>query len=83
MDSALLPDGSTFTGQAKRDQRDGQEVMVQHGTGTQTWPDGKKYEGDFREGMLHGRGTLTHKNGDIYMGEYLKDQCHGYGAYIH
>lgn len=83
MDNASLPNGSVYTGQARSAQKDGQEIMVQHGTGTQVWPDGKKYEGDFRDGLAHGRGTLTHANGDIYMGEYQTDECHGYGAYIH
>lgn len=70
MDEAALPDGSVYTGEAKRDMKDGSEIMVQHGTGTQTWTDGKKYEGDFRDGKLEGRGTLTHANGDYYIGEY-------------
>lgn len=83
MDNASLPDGSTYSGQAKRVIQNGVELMVQHGKGLQLWPDGKKYEGDFRDGMKHGKGTDTHANGDYYIGEYELDKCHGYGAYIH
>ena len=34
MNNAALPDGSTYTGKAKKIIKDGQEVMVQHGNGT-------------------------------------------------
>jgi hypothetical protein len=34
MNNAALPDGSFYTGKAKSIIKDGEEVMVQHGTGT-------------------------------------------------
>ena len=32
--------------------------FVQHGRGKQSWSDGSKYEGDWRNGMAHGIGLI-------------------------
>ena len=34
-----------------------------HGKGIQQTPDGRKYDGDFAEGVKHGHGLYTWRNG--------------------
>ena len=46
-----MQDGAIYTGQMKKVIEDGIEVLVKHGRGVQKWPDGAKYEGDWRDGM--------------------------------
>ena len=36
------------------------------GQGTQVWPDGAKYEGDWEDNKANGKGTFYHADGDIY-----------------
>ena len=48
--------------------------------GTITYPDGKKYEGQFRYRERNGRGTLTYADGRKYVGEYKDDVPHGFGT---
>ena len=44
---------------------------LRHGKGIMNWPDGSKYDGDFRNDLSEGRGIFYHANGDIYLGEYV------------
>ena len=74
-----LGDGVLYTGQLKS--LDG--VEVPHGTGKQTWPDGKIYDGQWRDGVTHGTGHIHQPNGDQYKGEFVNGQACGYGAYIY
>lgn len=53
------------------------------GFGVQVWPDGAKYEGEWRSDMANGKGRLIHADGDVYVGEWLNDKAHGYGKYVH
>ena len=39
-----------------------------------TWPDGKRYVGDFKEGKRDGKGTLTLSNGDKYVGDFKENK---------
>ena len=45
-----------------------------HGQGTETLPDGRKYEGEWKEGEKHGQGTWTHPDGDKYEGEFQEGE---------
>jgi hypothetical protein len=38
------------------------------GVGECTWPDGKKYIGQYRDGKKHGEGTFMWENGKQYKG---------------
>jgi hypothetical protein len=38
------------------------------GTGTMSWTDGARYEGQWKEGFAHGKGIFYHTDGDIYNG---------------
>lgn len=41
---------------------------MKHGHGTQTWPDGSHYEGEWKYNEANGIGKLCHEDGDIYEG---------------
>ena len=51
--------------------------MIKHGKGTQTWPDGAKYTGEWRNGKAEGFGTFTHANSDVYAGDFKDDRANG------
>jgi len=69
-----------------------QETMVEgmwrqgkmHGFAKQIWPDGRTYEGEFRDGLFWGTGIMTwqHARGtSVYEGEYENDKKHGVGKF--
>jgi hypothetical protein len=39
----------------------------QEGRGIETWPDGARYEGQYKEGKKHGQGCLNFADGSIYQ----------------
>lgn len=51
-----------------------------HGFGTMKWTDGKKYVGEFKNGLRNGKGTFYFANGCTYTGEYVNDKPNGYGT---
>jgi len=38
--------------------------------GIYTWPDGKKYDGLFKNDKKDGHGEFTWENGNVYFGEW-------------
>lgn len=48
----------------------------------ETWNDGRRYEGDFKNGKKDGEGTFTWSNGTMYIGSWLDDRQHGIGIFI-
>ena len=40
------------------------------GHGTKTYPDGRKYVGEFKNGLLNGQGTYTNPDGRKFVGEF-------------
>jgi hypothetical protein len=52
------------------------------GRGTESWADGRKYEGEFKNGKKDGEGTFMWPNGNKYIGAWRKDKMHGNGIYI-
>ncbi|XP_051549311.1 ankyrin repeat and MYND domain-containing protein 1 [Myxocyprinus asiaticus] len=52
-----------------------------NGHGIQEWPDGSKYEGEFKNNLKHGTGVFTWANGEFYKGSFFKDYRHGKGTY--
>jgi len=40
----------------------------QHGHGTESWPDGARYEGNYEDGKKEGMGKLTFADGSFYQG---------------
>lgn len=57
-----MNDGAVYRGQIKQNGE-------RHGYGIQIWPDGSKYEGNWRDDIRQGRGRLTNAEGDIYDGK--------------
>ena len=53
-----------------------------NGKGTFVWPDGKKYDGDWKEGERVGQGTSTWPDGAQYTGAYKNTKKHGEGTFI-
>ena len=45
-----------------------------NGQGTETFENGYKYVGEFKNGKRHGQGTSTWANGDKYVGEWKNDE---------
>ena len=52
-----------------------------HGHGVFTWPDGRRYQGDYVNDKKHGFGIYTWSNGREYAGQWENGQQHGQGIY--
>ena len=48
-------------------------------TYTETYSDGSKYVGEFKEGLFDGQGTLTFPDGRKYVGQFREGQMDGIG----
>lgn len=51
------------------------------GRGIERWNDGRKYEGDFKNGKKDGEGTFEWPNANKYIGSWRADKMHGLGIY--
>lgn len=49
--------------------------------GELTYPSGRKYVGEFRDGKYHGQGTYTSPDGQKYVGEFRDDKYNGQGTF--
>lgn len=67
-------DGSTYKGQWKNGQKNGNGVYV--------GVDNLKYDGQWEDGRRHGLGTQEYANGDKYRGWWCQGMCSGPGSYI-
>jgi len=91
-------DGSAYVGQTIDGQRHGEGIYKcgteqyegqwlydkQHGTGRQTWSDGRSYQGQYDGGRFSGQGQMvwqTQKGVMVYEGEYTDDMKHGNGKF--
>ena len=54
---------------------------MKDGFGSYEWPDGTKYEGNFKEDRKDGFGIYYFYNGDKYEGNFKEDRFHGNGTY--
>ena len=48
-----------------------------HGKGVYSWPDGRKYDGEYQDDMKHGLGTYTWPDGKKYVGGWFESKQHG------
>lgn len=49
--------------------------------GVYTWPDGRRYEGQFCAGNLQGQAVMSWPDGRVYVGQYLQNKKHGAGVF--
>lgn len=47
------------------------------------YPDGSRYEGDWKHDLKQGFGAYSYPNGDIYEGAWFKGKRHGLGTYFY
>lgn len=79
----LIALSSTVTGQSKLPQCQGTNISTWNMcVGTYTYPDGRKYVGEFRNGKRNGQGTMLFVNGTRYVGGWRNDRRHGQGIDI-
>jgi hypothetical protein len=71
------PNGEAYEGMC----RPGTDIL--EGYGKLTWPDGRMYEGEFRDDKYNGVGKFTWANGNIYEGELKDDKRNGVGKCIY
>eukprot|EP00438_Fugacium_kawagutii_P033875 Skav201120 [mRNA] locus=scaffold185:476810:491022:- [translate_table: standard] len=45
------------------------------------FPDGSRYEGQWKDGLKHGKGRFIYPDGDVYDGEWQDGKAHGHGTY--
>jgi hypothetical protein len=50
--------------------------------GTYTYPDGAKYDGEWKDNKRHGHGVWMRPDGTKYVGEWVNDQPEGEGTLI-
>jgi hypothetical protein len=54
---------------------------IKNGLGTQVWPTGEVYEGEWKDDKKHGRGKNNWPNGNVYDGEWNDDKMNGIGTH--
>ncbi len=65
----MFNDGTIYRGQCKvMGAGKSATDFIRHGFGIQVWPDGGKYQGQWRDGVACGRGIFIHVDGDVYNG---------------
>ena len=51
------------------------------GRGIFTWPDGRKYEGEYKNDKKEGYGIFNWNNGNQYKGFWMNGKQHGEGEF--
>ena len=64
-DSIVVEEDAKYFGfwNEKTNKRDGIGVMI--------WPDGSRYDGQWKNDLPNGYGRLIHADGDIYIGHWV------------
>ena len=52
------------------------------GMGEYIWPDGRRYEGEYKDDKKHGYGIYTWADNRIYQGWWFRGKQHGLGLYF-
>ena len=52
------------------------------GRGVETWNDGRRYEGEFKNGKKDGEGNFEWGNGNKYIGSWRGGKQHGIGIWV-
>ena len=45
-----------------------------NGIGLYSWPNGRKYRGEFKNNLKHGHGEYTQADGKKYIGAWVNDK---------
>ena len=53
------------------------KMVSRNGQGTETFPDGDKYVGGFKDGGYHGQGTITYPDGSKQEGNWKGGELTG------
>jgi hypothetical protein len=51
-----------------------------HGLGTFTWPDGRKYIGEYVNSVKEGKGQFLKPDGSLYEGIFVNGKLDGMGT---
>ena len=70
-------DGFGYVGQVNA------ETGEWEGQGTETWANGDKYVGEYKDGQRTGQGTYTWPSGGKYVGEWKDGNRHGQGIHTY
>jgi len=54
---------------------------VAEGCGTYSWPDGSKYVGQFKAGILDGHGVVTYADGSKFEADFARGTAYGNATY--
>lgn len=74
--------GSMYEGNFVKGEIEGKGSLFLLSLGFYTWPDGRTYEGQWKDNMMNGQGIFKWKDGKKYIGEYIADKKHGYGEFF-
>eukprot|EP00401_Gymnodinium_catenatum_P014857 CAMPEP_0117519506 /NCGR_PEP_ID=MMETSP0784-20121206/32686_1 /TAXON_ID=39447 /ORGANISM="" /LENGTH=490 /DNA_ID=CAMNT_0005315467 /DNA_START=52 /DNA_END=1521 /DNA_ORIENTATION=- len=55
---------------------------LRSGAGVQTWPNGRRYAGQFDADMFEGEAVMRWPQGHVYMGQYRESCKHGDGRFM-
>ena len=72
VEKITLPNGSVYSGEVKFD-------VIREGLGTNEWPNGDRYKGEWLNDNPHGKGYKWIKNKDEYHGFFAFGQFSGLG----
>jgi len=72
---------ATIDGGSKSEEL-GDDHETWHGAGVLSWPDGRKYIGQFCQGAFHGEATMSWPDGRSYIGQYEENKKHGEGEFV-
>jgi uncharacterized protein (TIGR02145 family) len=53
-----------------------------NGFGRYNYPNGDKYDGEFKDGKCQGQGKITWTDGSFYDGSFILNKTWGYGKYV-
>ena len=56
---------------------------LRHGQGTNVFPDGQKYVGEWKDGAPNGKGKLSKPDGSSYEGDWKMGTPHGRGTFVY
>ena len=75
VETTTYDDGRVYTGQ-----RSGKGKI--EGKGLMTWPNGDRYDGEWKKGVMDGEGTYTYAAaGYSYTGQWVKGNIKGHGTF--